>query len=71
MHPSIQQKLAMFGYMHLPEHLQAVSKPFHSLAHDVAEKLHSTPAGPQLTICLQKLLEAKDEAVRAAIAIPT
>ena len=70
MHPSIAQKLEQFAYQHLPEHLQEVSKPFHDLAHSTAKRLHTSKAGAQLTISLQKLLESKDEAVRAAVAIP-
>lgn len=69
MHPSITDKLSQFGYSHLPEHLQAISRPYHDLAHDMATRLQNTKAGAQLTISLQKLLESKDEAVRAAVAL--
>ena len=61
MHKSTEALLEHFKYEHLPEHLQAVSKPFCELAHDMGEKLY----GPELTVCLRKLLEAKDCAVRA------
>ncbi len=63
MHPNIEQLLKHFTYEHLPEYLQEVSKPFCELAHEVAESL----AGPEATVCLRKLLEAKDCAVRAAL----
>ena len=63
MHPSIEAILQFFKYDHLPPHLQEVSKPFCELAHDVAEKY----SGPETTVCLRKLLEAKDCAVRAKL----
>lgn len=63
MHPATEQILKYFEYGHLPEHLQRVSKPFSDLAHDVASNL----SGPEATVCLRKLLEAKDCAVRSAI----
>lgn len=53
-----------FEYKHLPEHLQAVSKPFCELAAQVVETL---PSNPERTVALRKLLEAKDAAVRASI----
>jgi len=52
----------LFAYDHLPEPLQAVSKPFHDLALDVAAL---PPGRGQRAVALQKLLEAKDAAVRA------
>jgi hypothetical protein len=55
--------LAFFAYEHLPPNLQFVSEPFSRLAHSVAENL----SGPEATVCLRKLLEAKDCAVRAAL----
>lgn len=51
-----------FEYAHLPEKLQAVSQPFCSLANQML----SLPDGEERTVCLRKLLEAKDCAVRAA-----
>lgn len=57
--------LQFFGYAHLPEHLAKVSKPFHLLAHELAEQL---PDNFQRDEALKKLLEAKDCAVRAALA---
>lgn len=54
-----------FEYEHLPTHLQAVSKPFCELARTIADTL---PRNPERTVALRKLLEAKDAAVRAAIA---
>lgn len=53
-----------FAYSHLPEHLQAISKPFGDLARSICETIES---GPERTVALRKLLEAKDAAVRAAL----
>lgn len=54
--------LQFFKYDHLPEKLQAVSKPFCELAHHLVETL---PQNPETTTAVRKLLEAKDCAVRA------
>lgn len=54
-----------FRYEHLPEDLQRVSKLFHDLAHELEDM--KLPRTNQLEVSLQKLLEAKDAAVRAAI----
>jgi hypothetical protein len=56
--------LRYFAYDHLPEVLQEVSRPFWHIAHTMAETL---PPGPETTVCLRKLLEAKDAAVRSAL----
>jgi hypothetical protein len=64
MHPSTQALLRYFEFEHLPDDLQDVSRPFCLLAHDVARSL---PDGPETTVCVRKLLEAKDCAVRAAL----
>lgn len=58
--------LKYFKYEHLPEHLQAVSKPFSDLAHKVAQDAPDTDMGEKIT-ALRKLLEAKDAAVRCYI----
>jgi hypothetical protein len=65
MHPSTEAVLRFFAYEHLPEHLQRVSKPFCDLAHQMA--IEYEDGGAELTVCLRKLLEAKDCAVRAAL----
>lgn len=53
-----------FAYAHLPEHLQAVSKP----VGDLAELFESSlPDGPEKSAGMRKLLEAKDCFVRAAL----
>lgn len=56
--------LQFFAYEHLPEHLQAASKPFADLAHIIVNTL---PSNPERTVALRKLLEAKDCAVRALL----
>lgn len=56
--------LQFFNWDHLPPELQAVSKPFCNLAHDITNTL---PRNPERTVALRKLLEAKDAAVRAKI----
>jgi len=63
MHPATVQILRFFEFDHLPPRLQEISRPFHELAHDLAGKLD----GPELTVGLRKLLEAKDCMVRAAL----
>ena len=63
-HPSVQHVLNFFVYAHLPDHLQAVSKPFAILAEEVADRNSDSP---ETTVCLRKLLEAKDAAVRATL----
>lgn len=56
--------LQFFGYAHLPEKMQEVSKPFGLLAQTMVDNL---PKNPERTAALRKLLEAKDCAVRAMI----
>lgn len=69
--------LQFFAYEHLPPHLQAISKPFGDLARLIVaagEMPAGTPVqfplprNPERTVALRKLLEAKDAAVRAALA---
>jgi hypothetical protein len=63
-HPATTALLRFFEYEHLPPHLSGVSRPFHELAHRLVDQGLD---GPELTVCLRKLLEAKDCAVRAAL----
>lgn len=53
-----------FAFEHLPEHLQAVSKPIGELARAMDQSL---PDGPEKSAGLRKLLEAKDCLVRASL----
>ena len=66
MHPATAAILKFFAYAHLPPYLQSVSKPFAELAGSMAERLE----GPEVTVGLRKLLEAKDCMVRAALDSP-
>ena len=61
--------MRFFDYEHLPDHLQVVSKPFHDLAKMVHQTLqhHRKGITEEQEMCLRKLLEAKDCAVRARI----
>ncbi|MGW4525188.1 hypothetical protein [Amycolatopsis sp. NPDC004378] len=63
-HPSVAHFAPLFAYAHLPERLQAISKPCAALAD---EMLRALPDGPELTVGLRKLLEAKDAFVRQAV----
>jgi len=56
--------LRYFHYRHLPDVLQAASKPFCDLAAHIVRTL---PRNPERTVALRKLLEAKDAAVRANV----
>lgn len=62
-----------FSFDHLPEHLGAVSEPFHHLAKTIASRASAPTAGPlshaETRVALRKLLEAKDAAVRTVVAI--
>ena len=56
--------LEFFESGHLSEPLQEIARPFEELAHKMAE----LPPGAEVSAGLRKLLEAKDCAVRAALA---
>jgi hypothetical protein len=66
-HPATTGLLRYFEYAHLPEHLQAVSRPCGELADAMVGELAD---GPELSAGLRKLLEAKDCFVRAALDTP-
>lgn len=56
--------LKHFAFEHLPEHLQAVSRPFGEMARQIATEL---PECAEKSAGLRKLLEAKDCCVRASL----
>ena len=56
-----ERMLRYFTYAHLPPNLATVSAPFCLLAEDMCSRLKP---GPERTVMLRKLLEAKDCAVR-------
>lgn len=62
--PPTDRMLQFFEYQHLPPELQRASKRFCDLAHEVVA---SYPMNPERTVCLRKLLEAKDAAVRTLL----
>ena len=55
-----------FAYDHLPPYLQEISKPFAELANQVYNRV--TCDVEERDVAIRKLLEAKDAAVRAALA---
>jgi hypothetical protein len=59
-----ERMLQFFTYAHLPDALQAASKDFCDLAQRVVQ---TYPQNPERTVCLRKLLEAKDAAVRTLL----
>ena len=59
-----ERMLKWFEFDHLPEHLQPVSAGFWDLAHSICALVEP---GPERTVALRKLLEAKDAAVRAKV----
>ena len=63
--PDREHILQFFTWDNLPDHLRKVSRPFGLLAESLVEDL---PRNPERTVALRKLLEAKDAAVRAALA---
>lgn len=63
--PQTDHVMQFFSFEHLPPHLQAVSEPFAQLASIIVARC---PRNPERTKALDKLLEAKDAAVRAVIA---
>lgn len=65
MHPAVAGVLRFFTYDHLPKRAQQISKKYADVAQWAAKEKDLD--GPELTVSLRKLLEAKDAAVRAAI----
>ena len=59
-----ERMLRWFQYDHLQEPLRKVSVYFFELAHNICA---SCEPGPERTVALRKLLEAKDAAVRARL----
>lgn len=56
-----ERLLQFFDYEHLPPSLREVSKPYFVVAQQIVQYY---PLNPERTVCLRKLLEAKDAAVR-------
>ena len=66
LHPSVQGLLRFFEFEHLREPMRSVSKRYSELAYWTASE---TPSGPEQTVALRKLLEAKDCAVRSSLSL--
>ena len=67
MTPPPDRMLRLFAYEHLQrDDLRSLAKRFSMFAHELVE---AVPPGPERTVALRKLLEAKDAAIRA-VAIP-
>ena len=67
-----ETKLQYFKFDHLPPNLQVISEPFYHLACSIIKttvniEIDNNAAFEQIEMSLQKLLEAKDCAVRACI----
>lgn len=58
----MENELKFFEYQHLPLELQYISKSFYELADSLTDIL---PKNGQRDLMIQKLIEAKDCAVRA------
>lgn len=63
--PSSEKLMQFFAFEHLPEDMQKISKPFGILAREIHDQIF--PDNIERNMCLRKLLEAKDCAVRAHI----
>ena len=63
-HP--ERMLKHFSFEHLPDDLARVSSRFARCALDIVND-RNIPSGPERTVALRKLLEAKDCAVRAKL----
>jgi hypothetical protein len=59
-----ERMMKWFNFEHLPTDLQAVSSKFYDVACSLCAIVE---AGPERTVALRKLLEAKDAAVRAKL----
>ena len=59
-----ERMMKWFAYSHLPPHLQVVSEQFCQLSNVIVKDIGP---GPERTVALRKLLEAKDAAVRAKL----
>ena len=65
LHPAVASLLLYFEFSHLPENLQAISRPLSDIAWEMVS--NGELNGAELTVGLRKLLEAKDCFVRAAL----
>lgn len=64
-HPGVQSALQWLTFSHLPEQLQRYSRPIYQTAVELIIDIRTDSA--ELITALNKLIEAKDSAVRAGI----
>jgi hypothetical protein len=64
-HPGVQTALAWLAFSHLPDSLQSLSRPTFHAALELLVRIPNDSA--ELTTALNRLVEAKDWAVRAGI----
>lgn len=64
-HPGVVTALAWLAFSHLPQALQDFSRPFYQTAVELIIEVKTDSA--ELTTALNKLVEAKDWAVRAGV----
>lgn len=64
-HPGVRDALQWLAFSHLPQALQAYSRPFYRAALAIIEEIRTD--SPELTTALNRIIEAKDSAVRAGI----
>jgi hypothetical protein len=64
-HPGVRDALQWLTFDHLPEALQDFSRPFYQTGVELVRTVLTD--SPELTTALNKLIEAKDSAVRAGI----
>ena len=64
-HPGVRDGLQWLTFAHLPHELRKFSAPFYHAAVDLIEEVGND--SPELTTALNKLIEAKDSAMRAGI----
>jgi hypothetical protein len=60
----VRDKVRFLDATHLKPELQFIVEMYEDLAANV---LHQVPSSPELTLAMQKLVEAKDQAVRAKL----
>lgn len=66
-HPEVQRLHSYFAYRVLPPKMQKVARHF-AVSADLM--LQWLPDSPELVVCLRKLLEARDCALRCALNLP-
>lgn len=64
-HPGIRDGMQWLTYAHLPEQLRRFSEPFYVAAYDLLIEVRTD--SPELITAINKLIEAKDSAMRAGI----